>query len=96
MVLRNVSFVNNTATSPIGQHGHNAGADCVCVLQESPGLPTAEGQCGGCRPSDNAGATDCIKAPGDLRGGQPTYWCPGGKADSDNYADGISELRGRA
>ena len=82
MRLVNATFINNTATSPISEGGasaDNAGADCVCVPDETGHKRTtrraAAAQCYGCTPAENA---ECHKAH-KLRPGQPDYYCPGPK-----------------
>ena len=84
MRLVNATFINNTATSPISKGASdNAGADCVCVPDETGGVgrlrritpDVAAAQCFGCTPAEN---TECHKAD-KLLPGQPDYYCPGPK-----------------
>ena len=69
------TFRNNSATGDITKGiGDGAGADCVCVWQDSPGVPSPAGQCVGCRPQDNA---ECHAVAGKPQPGQPDFFCPG-------------------
>lgn len=75
MHVNNVTFLNNSATGHISKTvGAGAGANCVCVWQDSPGVPPPAEQCDGCTPAQNQ---HCHQVQGKATPGQPTYYCPG-------------------
>ena len=72
-----ITYKNNSVHGSLSPTaGKGAGADCLCMWQDSGGVPSAEGQCDGCSPQDNK---DCVKASGELKPDQPTFFCPAGK-----------------